>query len=405
MKANFKYEFLVSLIFIIPLFYQFAASISIIKTAIILLSFVLLWLDPKIKVKKINIFFILYLITIVVSSITNIGNLNYTITEFINGIIIFIIPIGLFYNIIQKEDINFTLSYNIQKTITFVSAIVLSYVLLNGSFTDYGTLGIRFSGGVISPSIIALYANLSIIFCLLNLKKQNRILIFPLTLSFLMLILTLSKNGIIIAVLALIYETVIKKKYILSLSIISVAIILLFIFIPYNNIFNFYLEYTDSGNLESLSGRTIIWETCQSLIDNKPWLGYGYNSAIVILPPITTRSYFLVEQAHNIYYESMLNIGIIGTVFLFIYILKVIVKCIINFPLIRNNSVLALFFFVVLIGLFRGYTEASFAQANNIIDVSVFFISILLLDYWISPKNKLIFIKDKNTSYANRVLS
>jgi len=385
-----KYEILIFLIVIIQIFYQFTATISLIKIIVILISLFVLWSKPYFKLEKKFSLFFLYVAVILISSLINLGNLNYSIKEFLVGIIILTIPLGFYYQITKAGvERSLKLSSNIQKIISLVACIVLIYVFFAGTYVDYGALGIRLSGEAITPSVIALNANLLLMFCLLHfVESRKKIYLLPVVFALVIIILALSKSGIIIALLGFIYVTILKSKYKQMFCIIFFIFILGLMLLPYQDILNLYAEYSDNGSIETLSGRNTIWETCQYLINMNPFLGYGYNSVVVVLP--FYMKYFQVDQAHSAYYESMINVGLVGTVLLGMYILKVLVKCIINFSIIRKSMVFSYFFFILLMGLIRGYTEASFSQANNIVEVFLFYISLFLLDFYVKKNKEVI---------------
>ena len=71
-----------------------------------------------------------------------------------------------------------------------------------------------------------------------------------------------------------------------------------------------YVNDTQEGEaLETLSGRTMIWETAWEMIKHNPILGYGFYGFRDYAPPIATGK---LIHAHNEWLNIWFNVGIIG---------------------------------------------------------------------------------------------
>jgi O-antigen ligase len=80
-----------------------------------------------------------------------------------------------------------------------------------------------------------------------------------------------------------------------------------------------YMLYHDS----TLTGRTIIWQFAQFEIGRRPLLGWGYQSFwLVPGSPSSEASGWvkLMPNAHNGYYDTMLEMGYVGLVLLLVFI-------------------------------------------------------------------------------------
>lgn len=397
---KYIFSIIVFEVLLIQIFYELPDMISFVKLFVIFSSFLFIWVIPvlenpqQIRFKNIQPLVILYFITIIISSAINVGINNYTIIDALIGLFVLVIPLGFYKYFIQNPNVIASLkqSFRLQRDIAIGAFIILIYVSVTGNFTDFGSLGSRFTGGSISPSIISLNANLLLSFCLLNITKyKKKILLIPIIVSIALILLSLSKNGILITILCFFYVAIINKKYVSTIIVLSIVVVLSFFFLPWVSIVDILYGYFNSEDaLTTLSGRNAIWDVCDTLINKNPIWGYGYNSTVKILAPkvFTLEN---VNQAHNVYYESMLNLGAVGTIILLVYVLKVIFQCIAKFSVIVNNTILSWFFFVIINFIIRGYTEASFAQANNIIEIFIFFISIFSLDYYLNRlKNRTL---------------
>lgn len=67
----------------------------------------------------------------------------------------------------------------------------------------------------------------------------------------------------------------------------------------------------------TLNGRTRLWAGTLDRVEEAPFFGFGYGSGRALVPtiviPLTTRRFY---SAHNVVFESLLNVGIVGTLFL-----------------------------------------------------------------------------------------
>jgi len=81
-----------------------------------------------------------------------------------------------------------------------------------------------------------------------------------------------------------------------------------------------YILYGDS----SLTGRTVIWDFAQSEIQRSPFLGWGYQSFWLVpgSPSLEAPGWVKgMPNAHNGYYDTMLELGRVGLAFLSVFIL------------------------------------------------------------------------------------
>jgi O-antigen ligase len=74
-----------------------------------------------------------------------------------------------------------------------------------------------------------------------------------------------------------------------------------------------YLDnYSDqSSNLDTLTGRTVIWATTIDYAADRPWLGYGFYSFRSVMPLFFSNT-FHAPHAHNEWLQQWFNYGIVG---------------------------------------------------------------------------------------------
>lgn len=153
--------------------------------------------------------------------------------------------------------------------------------------------------------------------------------------------------GIIVSAIAIVLVTLSDSKTAFGLALISPflagvalmvrkmarispAIVLLFIPFCYtilSSVSNFniyrlaYMLYGDS----SLTGRTVIWDFAQYEIARRPLLGWGYQSFWLVpdSPSIIDAPGWvkMMPNAHNGYYDTMLEMGYVGLAFLVVFII------------------------------------------------------------------------------------
>lgn len=80
------------------------------------------------------------------------------------------------------------------------------------------------------------------------------------------------------------------------------------------------------GRDPTLTGRTPLWAAVMESISKKPWLGYGYSAFWIGLKGESLRIiltvHWAVPYAHNGFLEVLLQLGIVGLVFLLIVLFK-----------------------------------------------------------------------------------
>ena len=85
-----------------------------------------------------------------------------------------------------------------------------------------------------------------------------------------------------------------------------------------------YILFGDS----TLTGRTIIWDFAQYEIARRPLLGWGYQSFWLVpdSPSIVDAAGWvkMMPNAHNGYYDTMLELGYVGLVFLLVFVIAIL---------------------------------------------------------------------------------
>jgi O-antigen ligase len=81
------------------------------------------------------------------------------------------------------------------------------------------------------------------------------------------------------------------------------------------------------AELTSLTGRGVIWEACWKLFTERPTFGYGLGSVRVVLPLAYSDQWGNVYgTAHNFLLESLISVGVVGTLPLVAVLLLGLIK-------------------------------------------------------------------------------
>ena len=118
---------------------------------------------------------------------------------------------------------------------------------------------------------------------------------------------------------------IIRKKMRISSAIVLLSIPLCYAVLSSVSGFNLYrLSYILYGD-STLSGRTIIWDFASWEIDRRPFLGWGYQSFWLVgpdAPSIVDAPGWVkvMPNAHNGYYDTMLEMGYVGLALLITFI-------------------------------------------------------------------------------------
>jgi exopolysaccharide production protein ExoQ len=171
---------------------------------------------------------------------------------------------------------------------------------------------------------------------------------------------------------------------------ISPAIILLcipFCYVILSSVSNFnmnrisYLLYGDS----TFTGRTIIWDFAQYEIERRPLLGWGYQSFWLVgsdAPSIVEAPGWvkMMPNAHNGYYDTMLEMGYIGLAFLVVFIIATLhaIGRVADRDPARARLVLSLALFIILFN----YLESLWMRGFEFLWVVFLILAAEIGRYW-----------------------
>lgn len=113
-------------------------------------------------------------------------------------------------------------------------------------------------------------------------------------------------------------------------------------------------------NVETYTGRTMIWKMCLNYIADRPYVGYGFNSfwnAKHIYELLSSLNW-QVNSAHSLYLNLMLSVGLVGTIIFVTFLVWGIRNTFLQF--MRTGEYGYLFLFSLFIyfttqGIFEGF--------------------------------------------------
>jgi O-antigen ligase len=118
------------------------------------------------------------------------------------------------------------------------------------------------------------------------------------------------------------------------------------------------------GRRPDLTDRTFIWDLLLGMKTN-PIIGTGYESFWTLnRMNYVTNAYADINEAHNGYIETYLNLGIIGVIFFISFFVTVYKKVYKEIIVEREINILKLAFIILFI--FYNYTEAAFPRVNSL---------------------------------------
>ena len=219
----------------------------------------------------------------------------------------------------------------------FASILNLFFILFSGTemvaaYGEIGTVNIGYSGYFPGKNYLGECASLAILLSLHEMfypGRRRALGIIVVVISAVLVYLSDSKTALGLALIAPLLAgltLIIRNQTRISLAIILLSIP--FCYTALSSVSNFnmnrlsYMMYGDS----TFTGRTIIWDFAQNEIEQRPLLGWGYQSFWLVgsdAPSIVDAPGWvkMMPNAHNGYYDTTLEMGYIGYGLLVIFII------------------------------------------------------------------------------------
>jgi O-antigen ligase len=206
----------------------------------------------------------------------------------------------------------------------FFSIIALIVV---GPEAQMGALG---NERYLHPGVIGLHSGIAALLAysrFRSLKKRRLFYLVGFIILSILTLMTLNKTSIVGLVVTVIFISIIiahrtfKLKE-LILALLAIAIVALPLLDKLEEMYIKYISNTSERGAYTLSGRLILWQVALSFIRENLWLGYGYGAASDWLIEYIPWKVSWALHTHNDLLNSLLEVGIMGTVFLFIVIIR-----------------------------------------------------------------------------------
>jgi len=218
----------------------------------------------------------------------------------------------------------------------FAFALILNTLfVLEGSVTivSYGSklVDIGYQGYFLGKNYLGECAVIALLLSLHEMLNRGRWRVFGVIVGIIAIVLVFLSGSKTALGLALIspflagVALIVRKMTRISPAIVLLSIAFCYAILSSVSNFNIYrLAYMLYGD-SSLTGRTVIWDFAQYEIARRPLLGWGYQSFWLVpdSPSIVAAPGWvkMMPNAHNGYYDTMLETGYVGLVFLLVFII------------------------------------------------------------------------------------
>lgn len=170
-----------------------------------------------------------------------------------------------------------------------------------------------------------------------------------------------------------------------SLGILLLLVLFCYIVLSEVSSFNIFRISTLVYGDPTLSGRIFIWDFALSEIARRPMLGWGYLSFWLVgsdAPSIVEASGWIrgMPNAHNGYYDTILELGYVGCSLLIVFILATLhaIGRVVDCDRGRAWFVLAVALYIIL----YGFLESFWMRGAEVLWVSFVFLAVDIGRYW-----------------------
>lgn len=219
----------------------------------------------------------------------------------------------------------------------FALATAVNILLIPGGYVSIAQYGaalveIGYQGYFTGKNLLGEFAAVTCLLSIYEILIGGRRTFFGLTvgaLACVLLFLSNSKTALALAVVSPLLAGVLVSTYrkfrVSPAIVVSVITLIIFLFCKLTDFNTGRIAYILTGD-SSFTGRTTIWNFAETEIARNPILGWGYQSfwlagpdapSIVDAPGWVK----LMPNAHNGYYDTMLELGYVGLIFLSIFLI------------------------------------------------------------------------------------
>ena len=343
----------------IIVFFQNYINITYIVNFMLISTYTILMLVNREKKYKVNKIINIYALFIVLGLASSFWAIDSYEASF-RTLQLFLILINMFimYNLSNKYHMQYTFLNGILLASLINYLIVLGIVQVPFEIILPGG-GMRFMGTLGNPNVLAIVMLISILassIYLNNKDKINKILYYyqyiNITLALYIIVLSVSKKGIIAGSLFVLFFIVFSMKNLQGIirlgTLFVLGLVLLFYFIDMNYVFEHYERVMirfnsaiDAGTGTGISSSTEIRKNLilsgLDVIQERPLFGYGLANFRFVS--------FNGQYAHNNYIEVFANVGFIGGIIfyaMYFYVIQTVIRMI-N----KNLKYIFLFFLIV----------------------------------------------------------
>lgn len=183
----------------------------------------------------------------------------------------------------------------------FIGMLIFPEIYLGSS---RGALGVKLTGGIVSANSVGGICVFTLI-CLLNMPRMSY-RVFYFFISIIELVLCQARTSMVSILLVLVVYAIKSKKKIVYLGLAICVIIVAYLNLDFFTAY--FLRGTDVTNMQTMSGRTVMWENAKILIEQKPLLGYGFGAGGEMVSRLNNG----MTSLHSGIYECLMGVGYIG---------------------------------------------------------------------------------------------
>lgn len=206
-------------------------------------------------------------------------------------------------------------------------SIFIGMLFFPGTYfsSSRGALGVKLTGGIVSANSVGGICVFTLI-CLLNTYQMSHKKIYFI-ISVIELVLCQARTSMVSILLVMIIYAIKSRNKIAYLGVAFCALIA--VYLNFDFFSAYFLRGTDPLNMQTMSGRTVMWENAKLLIKQKPLLGYGFGAGGEIVSKLNNG----MTSLHSGIYECIMGVGYIGFILLvltyvcvLVYYFKMVIK-------------------------------------------------------------------------------
>lgn len=275
---------------------------------------------------------------------------------------------------------------NMLELVKILIYVLATYIIINFIYIlfnyDYIKISRDFILGRKNMLILYIFPFISLILLKPNQNNKNKFIDISLIIISLITILISESSTSIVACIMLCIYYIVKNNIIVNkvlskikakqIFVILMAFFIFIIIFSVQQYFSFFIVDILGKDI-TFTGRTYVWEKVLNLIQEKPIIGYGWNSSLDEVQGILSwEEYTTVQHAHNFILNIAYKSGIIASVFYCYFLWKISIK-IDNYDEMQEKMSMKV--------IYVGFLVLMTFEAYPTNCIALFFICYIMLNY------------------------